>query len=323
MDYLDKAKWVLDNEIAGLQKVRDELGEDFLKLIKLCQSTYKNDGKMIICGVGKSGHIGRKIAATLSSTGSPAVFLHPVEAMHGDLGVLQSADLLIVISYSGESTEALEIIPSAKRLNVPTVGISGNAKSTMADFVDLPIKVSVDSEACPFNLAPTSSTTATLAFGDALAIVLMEARKFNKDDYAALHPSGAIGRSITLKIKDVMRSGDRAPLIQSGSTVKDSLMKMTSCRAGSVMVVDVDNQLKGIFTDGDFRRHAQENLDVLNQPIESVMTANPITLNENDMAIVLLKLLEERNINDIPVIDDSSKAVGLVDIQDLPKFKLM
>ena len=323
MDYLEKARWVLNNEIDGLAQVRDELGEGFVSLVKTCQDTLHNKGKIILCGIGKSGHIGRKISATLASTGSPSVFMHPVEAMHGDLGLMRQEDLLILISYSGETTELLEIVPAARRLEVTIVAITGNDDSSLATYADINVKVSVSSEACPFNLAPTTSTTAALAFGDALAIVLMEASDFNKDEYAKLHPSGAIGRSITLKVQDIMRVGERAPVVKLDTTVKDSIVTMTKCRAGSVLIVDDEGILKGIFTDGDFRRHAQENLEVLELNIDDVMTKNPTTLKADQLAVAILKLLEEKNINDVPVVDDGGKAIGLVDIQDLPKFKLM
>ncbi|MCJ8332066.1 MAG: KpsF/GutQ family sugar-phosphate isomerase [Lentisphaeria bacterium] len=323
MDYINKAKEVIDIEIRGLEALKENLDESFERLLDLCRETMKNHGKLVICGVGKSGHIGLKIAATLASTGTQSVFLHPVEAMHGDLGVLSDRDLLIAMSYSGETEELLQVIPAAKRLNVPIVGICSDPESQLAEYADFIVNIKVPEEACPFNLAPTSSTTAMLAFGDALAMVLMQVNKFSMDDYSKLHPAGAIGRSITMTVADIMRSEERTPLVKADLQVKDALMKMTQCRSGSVVIVDDDGKLLGVFTDGDFRRCMQENKELMDESLSAVMTKNPISLNASEMAVSLLKLLEEREIDDIPVVDDANKVLGLIDIQDLPKFKLM
>ena len=323
MDYLDRARGVLDNEIAGLQAVRDELGESFEKLVKLCQRILDRDGKLVITGVGKSGHVGRKIAATLSSTGSPAVFMHPVEAMHGDLGILAPSDLLLALSYSGETEELLQVLPPAKRFKVPIVAITSNPESSLAKYAELIVPLRVPAEACPFNLAPTTSSTATMAFGDALAIVLMEDRKFTKRDYSKLHPAGAIGRAITLRTRDVMRAENRTPVVSPETTVRDALLRMTECRSGSVLIADAERHLLGIFTDGDFRRRVPGDFNIMHAPIRDVMTKNPITLRDSQMAVAVLQLLEEREIDDIPVVDKDGKVVGLIDIQDLPKFKIL
>ncbi len=328
MDYLEKARSVIQNEIEGLRQVRDELGASFEKLVGLCLETLGQDAKIVLTGVGKSGHVGHKIAATLASTGSRAVFLHPVEAMHGDLGILGGKDLLLALSYSGETEELLQLLPSAKRFKIPVVAVSSDPESSLAKFSDLFVQLSVPAEACPFNLAPTTSTTAMLAFGDALAIVLMEAQmaaqKFSKDHYSKLHPAGAIGRTVTLCVRDIMRAKDRTPIVGPETTVHDALLEMTKFRSGSVLIAAKDGQLLGIFTDGDFRRNIQnKGLEVMNSPIREVMTAKPITLGDSEMAIAALKLFEERKIDDIPVVDQDGNAIGLIDIQDLPKFKLM
>ena len=323
MDYLDRAKSIIQTEINGLTKVKNELDRPFVQLVELCLKTLEIGGKIVLCGVGKSGHIGHKTASTLTSTGSPAAFLHPVEAMHGDLGILHKSDLLLALSYSGETEELLDVLPSAKRFSIPIACITGNPKSQLAKWSDLVIPMAVSEEACPFNLAPTTTTTAMMAIGDALAIVLLEARGFSKEDYGKFHPAGSIGRSVTLKVKDIMRGGERLALVPLGTSVKDALLKMTQCRSGSVVIVDTYQKLCGIFTDGDFRRQIQKKQDLLNIAIESVMSPSPTTIGDNRMAIEILSILEKKEIDDIPVVDDRNQVVGVVDIQDLAKFKLM
>jgi arabinose-5-phosphate isomerase len=243
--------------------------------------------------------------------------------MHGDLGLLQREDLLLALSYSGETEELLAVLPSAKRLGVPIVALTGNPESKLAGWADLTVPMTVPREACPFNLAPTSTTTALAALGDALAIVLLECRKFGLDDYAKLHPAGAIGRSITLMVTDIMRTGERFPTVDPETPVRDALLAMTRARAGSVAVVEPDRRLLGIFTDGDFRRHVTRDAAVLDAPIHTVMTADPVTIRDTAMAVEVVKLLEEIKVDDILVVDVGNRAVGLVDIQDLPRFKVM
>ena len=320
---LDTAKGVLETEIEGLLSVHDQLGKPFVELVHLCLATLNQGGKLVLTGVGKSGYVGRKISATLASTGSPSVFLHPVEAMHGDLGVLSPADLLIALSYSGETDELLAVLPAAKRLGVPIAAITGITDSRLAKWSDLTVPMTVPREACPFNLAPTTTTTALLALGDALAIVLLQARGFSKHDYAKLHPAGAIGRSITLRVTDIMRSGERFARVGRETSVRDAVLAMTRARAGSVAVTGPKNRLLGIFTDGDFRRHIMENPELLDATIGDVMTTNPITIGADAMAIELMAILETRKIDDILVVDTNGCVLGVVDIQDLPRFKLM
>lgn len=323
MDYIAQARCVIQKEIDGLTKIQNDLGESFIELVELSLRTLRKGGKIVLTGVGKSGHIGHKLAATLTSTGSPAAFMHPIEAMHGDLGILSENDILIALSYSGETDELLAVLPSAKRFEVPIVAITGDAESRLAQCSDLVVTMKINEEACPFNLAPTTSTTALLALGDALAIVLLEAQDFSEEDYGRFHPAGSIGRSVTLKVADVMRSSNRIAIVTADVPVKDALMKMTECRTGSVLVVDYDRRLLGIFTDGDFRRNAQEDLKILNLPISEVMTREPMSVSAEIMAVSVMKILEAHNIDDIPVVDKENKVVGLIDIQDLPKFKLM
>jgi arabinose-5-phosphate isomerase len=322
-DVLRRAREVIDIEREGLRTLRDGLGDPFVQLVSRCLDVLENGGKLVFSGIGKSGHIGHKLAATLASTGSRSVFMHPVEAMHGDLGILAAADLLLAVSYSGETDELLALLPSAKRIGATVVAITGNAQSQLARWSDLVVPMAVSREACPFNLAPTTTTTALLALGDALAIVLMECRRFGLDDYARLHPAGAIGRSITLRVTDIMRTGDRFAVAQPDTTVRDALVAMTQARCGAVAVVDAQGILAGIFTDGDFRRRITGDVAVLHAPIRSVMTPNPIAIRADAMAVELVQLLEQRKIDDVLVVDAENRAVGLVDIQDLTRFKLM
>ncbi|MFO7822181.1 MAG: KpsF/GutQ family sugar-phosphate isomerase [Lentisphaeria bacterium] len=320
---LNRAFEVFNTEIKGLEMVRDSLDTAFLELVKLCRKAFAANGKAVLTGVGKSGHIGLKITATLSSTGSPAVFLHPVEAMHGDLGVLSGNDILIALSYSGETDELLAVLPAAKRFGIPTVAFTGVPDSSLSKWCDLTVPATVPGEACPFNLAPTTSTTAMLTLGDALAIVLLQDRDFAKEDYARLHPAGSIGRSITLKVSDLMRDLERVPSVGPQHSIRDALIKMTQMRSGSVAIVDDERHLLGIFTDGDFRRHITDNANLLEEPIEKYMTGDPITVQDDAMAVSLLNIVENRHIDDILVTDSQGRVVGLVDIQDLPQFKLM
>lgn len=322
--YLEDAKKVFDIEIEGMNYVKNNLGENFDKVVNMCIETLDNDGKIIFSGVGKSGHIGAKLAATFSSVGSRSAFLNPVEAMHGDLGMVAPQDLLIALSYSGETDELLPVVPAVKRFGVKVIAITGDGASRLSEFSDMTIPMKVPNEACPFGLAPTTSTTALLALGDALAIVLLKARGFQKEQFGLYHPGGSIGRSVTLKVNDIMRSTEELPIVTAGKTVSDCIMLMTAKRSGSVLIVDADNVLKGIFTDGDFRRHAQEGMqNLLSATVGEVMTANPTAVEIDTMAVAMMELLENKRIDDIPVVDKDGKAVGLVDIQDLPRFKLL
>ena len=320
---IKKAKEVFDIEIDGLKHVRAKLNDDFCKLVHACVEVLEHGGKIVLTGVGKSGHIGQKISATLSSTGSTAVFMHPVEAMHGDLGILDDRDILITLSYSGETEELIQILPAAKRLNVKVAAITGIRDSKLTKWCNINVFMPVPREACPFNLAPTTTTTALLALGDALAMVLLEIRGFSKDDYGHLHPGGAIGKAVTTKVADIMRTGSRLVTVTPETRVKDTLLAMTEGRSGSAVVVDESDRVLGIFTDGDFRRHIEGDLNILNQSVNKIMTTNPASVQAEDLAVEILKILEKRHIDDIIVLNKSNKVVGLVDIQDLPGLKLM
>ena len=324
MKMIKRAREILSIEIKELQRVRAQLGQDFSRAVQIILDGLNRDGKIVVAGVGKSFHIGQKIAATLSSTGSPSVTLHPSQAMHGDIGILGGHDVLLALSHSGESAEILEILPVAKRLGATIVAMTGAAQSALARASDEVILIPVRREACPFNLAPTASTTAMLAMGDALAIVLLEARGFRKEDFAKLHPGGAIGRTLLLRVADIMRKDNRLARIGTQAKVKDAILAMTSARAGAVGIVDGDGKLAGIFTDGDLRRLiTQRHGAIANLPIRAVMTRAPITIRADDLAVEVLKIYEERTIDDLLVVDGKRRLVGMVDIQDLPKFKIM
>jgi arabinose-5-phosphate isomerase len=323
-NYLEEAKRVFDIEIEGMNFVKNNLGENFNRVVDMCIEALDNGGKIIFSGVGKSGHIGAKLAATFSSVGSRSSFLNPVEAMHGDLGMVAPQDLLIALSYSGETDELLPVVPAVKRFGVKVIAVTGDDSSRLSEFSDLTVVMKVPTEACPFGLAPTTSTTALLALGDALAIVLLKARGFSKEQFGLYHPGGSIGRSVTLKVNDIMRAADELPIVTADTTVGDCIMKMTAKRSGSVLIVGTDRVLTGIFTDGDFRRHAQEGMeDLLAAEVGKVMTANPTSVEIDTMAVAMMEILESKRIDDIPVVDQAGRAVGLVDIQDLPRFKLL
>jgi arabinose-5-phosphate isomerase len=323
MKYAERAKEILEIEVAGLQKVRDGLGKEFGRAVDILLEGLSAGHKIVVTGVGKNLPVGQKIASTLTSTGSPAVFLHPSDAMHGELGLLLEGDVLLALSYSGESDELLQLIPVVKRSGVRIVAISGSRDNALARLADEVVLVTVEREACPFNLAPTTSTTVTLAVGDALAMVLLEARGFNKEDYAKLHPGGAIGRTLLVRVADIMRRGDRIAKVTKGSKVRDAILAMTKAKAGSVAVVDREGCIVGIFTDGDLRRHITSTSNLVDLSIDSVMTPRPITLTENHLAVDVLAVFQKHNIDDLLIVDQAGRLTGMVDIQDLPKFKIM
>ncbi|MBO5723516.1 MAG: KpsF/GutQ family sugar-phosphate isomerase [Lentisphaeria bacterium] len=320
---LKKGRETIQNEIDGLEYMKNELGKDFVALVESCIEVLDKGGKIVVCGIGKSGHVGKKIAASLASTGSTAIFVHAVEAMHGDLGMISCGDLVLALSYSGESDELNRVILPAKRLGVRIASLTGGLDSTLAKLSDLVVSVKIPREACPFNLAPTTSSTATLVMGDALAMTLLHVRRFTKENYGRLHPAGAIGRAVTMRVSDVMRSGERLAKVSPETTIKETLLAMTKTHGGSAVVTGEDGVLLGIFTDGDFRRKADEDMKILSRKVGEVMTKNPANICQDALAIEVLKMVEERKIDDIVVVDSQNKAVGIVDIQDLPGLKLM
>lgn len=323
MDYIQRAREVLDIEMAGLEKVKNEIGGGFSAAVGAILATLDNGGKVVVAGVGKNLHIGNKIAATLTSTGTPAVVMHPIEAMHGDFGILSDRDILLAMSYSGASDELIALLQPVKRKGVKIIAMTGEPDSALAKHSDILISIKVDQEACPFNMAPTTSTTATLALGDALAMVLLEARGFKIEDYAKLHPGGAIGRTLLLRVEDVMRTGEKCATVNTGQPVREALIAMTGAKAGCVAIIHPDNTLAGIMTDGDLRRHLIETPNLVEQPVEQVMTVNPITLKPDMLALEILNIYEKHNIDDLIVVDSGNRVIGAVDIQDLPKLKIL
>ena len=323
MNHLAKAREVFDIEIAALKSVRAQLDQTFDHAVETIVAALKQRGKIVIVGIGKSGNVGAKIAATLTSTGSTAVVLNSVDALHGDVGIVNDGDVIFALSYSGESEELLNLLPALKRFSVKIISFTGNVKSSLARHSDISLNVKIPKEACPFNLAPTSSTTATLAMGDALAMAVLAARGFTQKDFAKYHPSGAIGRAMLLKVGDIMRRGERNAVADENRSVKESLMVMTKAKSGSLAVVNARGKLAGVFTDGDFRRHMAADDNLLSQPIKKVMTRNPICIAETALAVEALKIFNERNIDDLIVVNAKNEPVGLVDSQDLPKLKIM
>lgn len=313
----------LQTEIEGLEFLKNNLDDAFADLVRMSITILDKGGKIVVCGIGKSGHVGKKIAATLASTGSPSIFVHAVEAMHGDLGMISEGDLVLALSYSGESDELVRVILPAKRLGVTVASFTGNPQSSLAKLSDLTVTMSIPREACPFNLAPTTSSTATLALGDALAMTLLQFRRFTKEKYGRLHPAGAIGRAVTMRVSDVMRSGNRLAKVHPETTIKETILAMTHAHGGSAVVIDNDGKLLGIFTDGDFRRKADSDMAILSRKVGDVMTPEPASIRSDALAIEVLKLVEKRKIDDIVVVDEKGRAVGIVDIQDLPGLKLM
>src|SRR2546423_8806362 len=323
MDYLEKAGRVLEIEIFELQRLRGRLGQNFSEAIELLRQAVDARGKIVVLGVGKSGHIGSKIAATLTSTGSPAVVLDSLNALHGDLGMIADGDVILALSVSGETEELLRILPAIARFQVKIIAICGDANSTLAKNAHVFLDVAIEQEACPLNLAPTSSTTVMLALGDALARVLLEARGFNKEDFAKFHPSGMIGRSMLMRVHQVMRPRGAMAIVATDTPIRDVLRAMTGVRAGAAVVTGEDNQLLGIFTHGDFVRHFQSDSRIGERLVADLMTLNPVTVHREKLAVEVLNLLERHRIDDLVVIDDDNVPVGMVDSQDLTRLKLL
>jgi len=323
VSHLAKAREVFDIELAALRAVRGQLDKSFDAAVATITDAVNRRGKVVVVGIGKSGNIGSKIAATLTSTGSTSVVLNSVDALHGDLGIINDGDVILALSYSGESDELLNLLPAIKRFSVKIISITGGLKSSLARHSDIVLNVHVPKEACPFNLAPTSSTTATLVMGDALAMAVLRARGFKQGDFAKYHPSGAIGRAMLLRVGEIMRTGERNAVAGERLTVKEALLVMTRAKSGSLAVVDARGKLTGVFTDGDFRRRMSADEQLLSRTLRSVMTPKPICIRDSALAVEALKIFNERNIDDLIVVNVRREPVGLIDSQDLPKLKLM
>ncbi|HDL09934.1 MAG TPA: KpsF/GutQ family sugar-phosphate isomerase [Candidatus Omnitrophica bacterium] len=315
---LKRIKQVLDIES---QAIRDlKVDESYIKAIELLSNTR---GRVVLTGMGKAGIIAQKISATMASTGTPSLWLHPAEAVHGDLGRVTRDDVVIALSNSGETEEIKNLLPVIKRIGAQLIAITGNPKSTLAKYSDVVINARVEKEACPFNLAPTASTTAMLAVGDALAIALLELKGFKEDDYALFHPAGTLGKRLLLRVEDIMRKGESHPVVDEDAKVKDVLVKITQARAGSATVVNKEGKLTGVFTDGDLRRWLEKEEDILDKKIKEVMTTNPKVIYEGKLAVEAGKIMQEYKIDELIVVDKNNYPLGLVDIQDLLKVGLI
>lgn len=323
MSHLARAREVFDIELVALREVRAQLDQSFDRAVDAIVATLQQRGKVVVVGIGKSGNVGHKISATLTSTGSTSVVLSSVDALHGDVGIVNEGDAILALSYSGESEELLALLPVLKRFSVKIIALTGGMKSSLARHSDVVLNARVPKEACPFNLAPTASTTAMLVLGDALAMAVLQARGFKPDDFARYHPSGAIGRAMLLRVRDIMRTGERNAVAGGQLTVKEALLVMTRARSGSLSVVNARGKLVGVFTDGDFRRHMAEDDHLLARPLNKVMTRKPVCIRAEALAAEALKIFDERNIDDLIVVNAQREPVGLVDSQDLPKLKIM
>jgi len=317
VDILAEARRVLEIEADSIKEVGAKLGAAFEQAIELLLNCR---GKVVISGLGKSGLVGRKIASTLASTGTPAVFLHPAEGVHGDLGVLARGDVAVLISNSGETEELVKIVSSIKRTGIKILALTGNPESTLARDADIFIDVGVSGEACPDNLAPTASTTALLSVGDALAVVLLKKRGFEREDFACLHPGGVIGKRLLLRVSDIMHIGEANPLVPDDANMQAAIVEMTGKGLGAVSVVDRAGVLSGVITDGDLRRAlARHGGDLLEKPVIEVMTSEPVTIKGDRLAVEAVRLMEDRpsQISVLPVIDAERRAVGLLRLHDL------
>ncbi|MEE1318386.1 MAG: KpsF/GutQ family sugar-phosphate isomerase [Ruminococcus sp.] len=312
INILEEGKKLFDVEIAALEIVKNALDERFVEIVKLICDCK---GKVVITGMGKPGHIGTKIAATMASLGTPSFFLHPAEAQHGDLGMLRSDDVVIAISFSGESEEVTRLIPSLKLIGAKLVGISGNAESTLIAHSDYSFVFPPFKEACALNLAPTSSTTVALAFGDALAVCASRIYGFNENNFALFHPAGSLGKKLVVKVADLMKSNEENSVVKFGTSLKDAIVVMSKKALGIVNVVK-DNELVGVFTDGDLRRALSKGIDVYTANIEELMISNPIVITSDILAVEALKLMNDKNISALPVVDDG-KLVGTIRINDV------
>jgi len=310
------ARQVINTEAQAIRDLARRIDNNFLKAVDLI---VKCNGRVIVTGMGKSGIIGRKIAATLSSTGTPSLWMHSTEAVHGDLGQVTKNDIVILISHSGETEETKQIIPLVKRINAKIIAITGHAKSALAKHSDVVLDVSVKQEGCPLGLAPMASTTAMLVMGDALAACLIIRKKFKKEDFAFYHPGGSLGRKLLLKVEDVMRTGTHFAKVREYVLVKNVLLAITKARCGSACVVDKRGKFIGIFTDGDLRRHIDTDAALLDRQVREVMTKHPVTISKEKLAVEALPILKDKKIDELPVVDQKGKLVGLLDIQDLLK----
>jgi len=317
---IKRAREVLDIEAGAIKDLKPKIGKNFEKALNLI---LKTKGRVVVSGMGKTGIIAQKFSATLASTGTPSLFLHTTEAIHGDLGKVTSEDVVIIISNSGSTDEMKQLLPLLKKIGAKVVALTGNTKSILAKYSDVVLDVSVKKEACPLGLAPTASTTATLAMADAISICLLELKGFKEKDFAFFHPGGVLGRRLILKVEDIMRIGQASPIVNEEKKVSQVLLKITQARAGSATVVDKNGRLTGIFTDGDLRRHLETDESLPKRKIKEVMTKNPTAVNKEMLAAEAMRILQEKKIDEVPVIDKNRRPIGLLDVQDLLKAGLV
>ncbi len=315
-DILASAEEVLNIEAKAISEITKSLGKEFLLAVDIL---YKCRGRVVTSGMGKAGIIAQKFSATLSSTGTPSIWLHPAEALHGDLGRVSEDDTVVILSYSGETEEIRNLIPFLKRIGTKIVALTGNLKSTLVEFSDVALNVGIEKEACPLGLAPTTSTTVMLVLCDALSVVLQKLKGFRREDFALFHPRGSLGKRLFLRVSDIMRRGKANPAVPVDMKVSRVLVKITQARAGAATVVDKKGRLAGIFTDGDLRRHLKNDSDLINKAVGQVMTKNPVTVSCDMLASEAMLILQKRRIDEVPVVGENSKPVGMLDIQDLLK----
>jgi arabinose-5-phosphate isomerase len=315
-----RARQVLKIEADSIKRLSTRINKDFERAVNLIFSCR---GRVVVTGMGKAGIIGNKISATLASTGTPSLWLHSGEAIHGDIGRVTKEDVIIAISNSGETEEVVKLIPNIKKIGAKLIALTGNMRSSVAKNSDAALDISIKKEACPLGLAPMASTTTMLAMGDALCAALIDKRGFKKTDFAFLHPGGSLGKQLLLKVEDIMRKGPQNPIVKEGTRVRDVLLRITAARAGSATVVDGKGRLKGIFTDGDLRRHLRKDPDLSRKKVKDVMTRNPQTLRKGRLAAEALRILREYKVDEIPIVDERGHAIGLVDVQDLLRAGLV
>ena len=318
--FIALGKAVIETEQIALTELIERIDDKF---VMACNLLLQCEGRIVVIGMGKSGHIGNKIAATLASTGTPAFFVHPGEASHGDLGMITNKDVVMLLSNSGETDEIVALLPVIKRLNTPMIALTGKTNSTLAKIATVNIDVSVSKEACPLGLAPTSSTTATLAMGDAISIALLEARGFSKDDFALSHPGGVLGRRLLLHVGDIMHADDEIPKVSESASLSDALIEMTQKGLGVTTVVDDDNGILGIFTDGDLRRTLDSKVDINTCLVKDVMTKNGKNIKANSLAASALSLMERYSINALVVVDEQGKLIGILNMHDLLRARVV
>jgi len=317
---LKKSKQVLKIEAEAIRSLIKRIDRKFSKALNLL---YECKGKVIVTGMGKPGIIARKISATLASLGTPSIFLHPADAVHGDLGRVVKDDVIIALSNSGQTEEILKLLSTIKKIGAKLISLTGNVKSELAKNSNAVLDVSVKREACPLGLTPTASTTAMLAMGDTLAIALSEKKGIKKEDFALYHPGGTLGKKLILKVEDIMRTGKQNPIVKENTLIKDVLLAITGSKAGAASVINSKGKLVGIFTDGDLRRHLEITTNLISKKVKDVMTKNPITISKDKLAQEALSILRQKKIDEVPVIDKKNRPVGLLDVQDLLKAGLV